>query len=162
MGKATKPHHYSNEFQRLWNDSSCLHWVSPSKSIWNGQMGLGGEAAHTVTRGCKWWAPFNKSLLACFHPPFMYILGCTDFSTKQQFGSCLQRTCAWTMIVLAGLYQAGRGLVLFISHCYDKIMALKAWVFKSVDNILGNMWVCGRFRPYSKWSCGRKLHVCVP
>lgn len=40
---------------------------------------------------------------------------------------------------------------------YNETIALKVWVLKSVDNILGNTWVSGRLRPYPAWSCGRKL-----
>lgn len=39
---------------------------------------------------------------------------------------------------------------------FNETIALKVWVLKSVVNILGSTWVCGRLRPYPAWSCGRK------
>lgn len=43
-----------------------------------------------------------------------------------------------------------------LTSSYSETIALKVWVLKNVDNILGSTWVSGRLRPYPAWSYGRK------
>lgn len=61
--------------------------------------------------------------------------------------NCLQR--AWAAPWLHWpLPCRPRLCFLNLTYSYKETMALKAWVLKSVDNILWSTWVCGRWRPY--------------
>lgn len=114
-------------------------------------MNLRGEAAeYTVAHG-KWWVPLSKkpaclSILPSFE---FWAVQIIPFNGLTSGGSVREPWLHWPLPCRQRL-------------CFDNLrssyetMALKVWVLKSVDNILGSTWVCGRLRPYPAWSWGRK------
>lgn len=76
-----------------------------------------------------WW--MISRILLYFHPSFICILVCEDYSIKWQFRSCLQRARRWTVIVLA-FTKLAEALCVNLAFSYNERMALEACIFISI------------------------------
>lgn len=151
MDKPTEPHNYSNDFQGLRNDSSCSHWVSLFKINTEWTNGFREEKQSTqlsmVNDECHWAKSCSR-----FHPSFILILAVQVRQLNDNFESASRGPRAMTALAFT---KQAKAFCVNLTSSYNETMALKAYVFRRVDNILWSSRVCGRLRPHLTWSRGR-------